>query len=65
MLYREGVMIENRDTNFFTKKIYKLLMWWVIIDKWKNDINGGSRWKLVRNWLQQQFIKKCCKIICA
>ena len=22
----------------FYKKFYKLLMWWVIIGKWKNDI---------------------------
>ena len=23
-------------------------MWWVIIGKWKNDINGGSKWKPIR-----------------
>ena len=34
-------MNNTRDTNYFTKKIYKLLMWWVIIGKWKRDINGG------------------------
>ena len=32
-----------RDTYFFTKKIYKLLMWHVVIGKWKkkNDVSGG------------------------
>ena len=23
-------------------------MWWVIIGKWKNDINGGPKWKPIR-----------------
>ena len=32
-------------------------MWWVIIDKWKGDINGEFRWKLIINWLDQHFIK--------
>ena len=32
-------------------------MWWVIIGKWKSDINDGSRWKPIRDWLQQYFIK--------
>jgi len=25
-----------RNTNLFIKKNYKLLMWWVVIGKWKN-----------------------------
>ena len=41
-------MSNARDTNYFTTKIYKLLMWWMIINKWKNDINGGSKWKPIR-----------------
>ena len=38
-------------------------MWWVIIDKWKNDINSGSKWKPIRGWPYHHFVK-CCKIIC-
>ena len=46
-----------RDTNYLPKKKnYKLLMWRIIISKWKNDINGGSRWKLIRDWPHQHFI---------
>ena len=34
--------MENaRDRYFFYKVIYKLFMWWVIIGKWKNDVNNG------------------------
>ena len=46
-----------RDTNFFTKKCYKLLMWWVTIGKWKNDVNSELRWEPTKSWLQQQFVK--------
>ena len=38
-----------RNTNYFIKKIYKLLMWWMIISKWKNDINDGSKWISIRD----------------
>ena len=39
------------------KNIYKLLMRWVIIGKWKNDIIGGPKWKLIRGWSHQYFVK--------
>ena len=29
-------------------------MWWVVIDKWKNDVSGGHKWKRVT--LQTQTI---------
>ena len=29
-----------KDTNYFTNFFYKRLVWWVIIDKWKSNING-------------------------
>ena len=32
------------------QKFYKLLMWWVIIGKWKIDINGEPRWKSIKGW---------------
>ena len=50
-------MNNAREANYFTKKFYKLLIWWVIIGKWKNGINGGSRWKLIRDWSHQHFVK--------
>ena len=39
------------------QKNYKLLMWWMIIGKWKSDINDGSRWKPIRGWSHQHFVK--------
>ena len=30
---------------------------WVIIDKWKSNINGRPRWKPIRNLSHQYFIK--------
>ena len=38
-------------------------MWWVVIGKWKNDVNGGPRWKPIKSWPHQLF-EKCCKIVC-
>ena len=29
----------------------------VIIDKWKSDINGGSKQKPINGWLHQHFVK--------
>ena len=29
----------------------------MIIGKWKNDINGGTKWKPIRNWPHQYFVK--------
>ena len=46
-------MSNVRDINFFPTFFYKLLMWWVVIDKRKSDINGRLRW---RSWSYQQFI---------
>ena len=37
-----------RYTNFFYKKICKPMMKWVIIGYEKNNVSGGSRWKLVK-----------------
>ena len=34
-----------------------LLIWWVITGKWKSDINGKPRWKPIRDWLYQNFVK--------
>ena len=45
-----------RDTNYFTKN-YKVFMWWVIIDKWKYDINSDPKWKLIRGRPHQHFVK--------
>ena len=28
-----------------------------IIGKWKGNINGGFRWKLIRDWPWQDFVK--------
>ena len=56
----ESFFNNDRDTNFFTKFFYKLLMWWVIIG---SDVNNGPRWKPIRSWIHQQF-EKCCKIVC-
>ena len=39
-----------KDTNYIIKKIYKMLMWWMIIGKWKSEINGRSRWKPIKGW---------------
>ena len=25
--------------------------------KWKSDINGGPKWKLIKDWLHQHFVK--------
>ena len=46
-----------RDTKFFYKKFYKPLMWWMIIGKWKSDINDKPRWKPIRSWTHQHFVK--------
>ena len=35
----------------------------MIINKWKNDISDRSRWKSIRAWSHQHFIKYC-KIVC-
>ena len=32
-------------------------MWWVFIGKWNSDTNGGTKWKLIRGWPHQQFVK--------
>ena len=32
-------------------------MWWVVIGKWKSDVNGEPKLKLIRNWTHQQFVK--------
>ena len=37
-----------RDTNYFIKFFYKILILLMIIGKWKSDFNGGFRWKLIR-----------------
>ena len=29
----------------------------MIIDKWKCDINGESKWKPIRGWLHQHLVK--------
>ena len=29
---------------------------WLLVNK-KNDINGGPRWKPIRNWPHQHFVK--------
>ena len=42
---------------FYQKQNYKLLMWWVIIGKEKSDFNDGLRWKLIRGWPYQYFVK--------
>ena len=34
-----------------------MLMWWVIINKWKSDINGKPKWKPIRGWSHQHFVK--------
>ena len=39
------------------QKNYKLLMWWMIIGKWKSDINDGSKWKPKKGWPYQYFVK--------
>ena len=39
------------------QKIHKLLMCWVVIDKWKSDINGEFSWKPIKGWLHQYFVK--------
>ena len=40
-------------------------MWWVVIGKWKSNINSGSKWKPIRNLSHQQFVKILLyKIIC-
>ena len=31
------------EIQIILQKINKLLMWWLIIGKWKSDINGRSR----------------------
>ena len=28
----------------------------MIIGKWKSDINGGLRWKIIKGWPHQHFI---------
>ena len=30
---------------------------WVIIDKWKSNINGGAKWKPIRSSSHQNFVK--------
>ena len=32
-------------------------MWWMISGKWKNDINGGLRWKPIRSLQHQHFVE--------
>ena len=54
LYFAQFIKSNTRDINVFTKKFYKLLMWWVIISTWKCDINGRPKWKLI----------KCYKIVC-
>jgi len=38
--------LENaRDTNFFATNFINC-WWWVVIGKWKNNVNSESRWRL-------------------
>ena len=30
---------------WFYNIFYKLLMWWMIINKWKNNVNDEPRWE--------------------
>ena len=40
------IILENAIvTNDFTTFFYKLLMWWMIINKWKNNVNDEPRWE--------------------
>ena len=46
-----------RDTNYFTKSFTS--SWydeWLLINE-KSDINSRPKWKLIRSWLQQHFVK--------
>ena len=36
-------------------------MWWVIIDRWESDINGGLRWKPIRGYSHEHFVKNIVK----
>ena len=38
-----------KNTNFFYKIFYELLIWLVVISKWKSDVNGGSKWKPIKS----------------
>ena len=31
------------------KEFHTLVMWLVVIGKWKNDVNDGPRWKPIRS----------------
>ena len=43
---------KNREnvkfTNYFTIFFFKLLMWWVIISKSKNNVNGKTKWEPIK-----------------
>ena len=48
---------------FLQKKFHTLVMWLVVIGKWKNNVNNGSKWKPIKvNHINN--LKKYCKIIC-
>ena len=34
----------------------------MIIGKWKSDINGGLRWKIIKGWPHQHFIVSALNI---
>ena len=38
--FNDSIMLEIQKN---LQKFYKLLMWWIIISKWKNDINDRHR----------------------
>ena len=48
-------MNNARDTNYFTK-ILQTTNVVSDIGKWKSDINGGLRWKIIKGWPHQHFI---------
>ena len=52
--YENWIMLEIQ---LFYKFFYKLLIWWMIICKWKSVINDGLKWKPIRDWLHQHFVK--------
>ena len=57
-------MSNARDTNYFTKKFtnYWCDEWLLVNEKMilivdLNDINGGPKWKPIKSWPHQHFVK--------
>ena len=51
------VMNNARDTNYFTNFFTNCWYGEWSFAKWKNDINGGPRWKPIKGWPHQHFVK--------